>query len=505
MDLKTDLKYSKNSRPRGKLKQIGSSVPYTSYTRPLIKRLEIYENTFKFEPVIQQGINLVIDALIGALGEVEHPDKEIQEFCRYNLSRQQDLYCVDLITKIKEVTKITLWSGFSVTEPIYELEEGNVFLKDYITYHPTSLIIRTNKKGQLVENEDSFEGPHLKSGIYQTSFNNNTGETQLPLWKVALITYNQEFNNYYGRSIIENCYRWHVLKEAITDMMLTTLDHYGNPTTLVYVPKVMSGESEVNPITGETRPLSIQEVLHKQISDEYTPSNSNYLFIPFSDPQLKPSAQILSGTNNLGSSFLEAIKHCQTEIIRNLLIPYSLLSADNASADTFSERQIEIFNRIVSSLYKSIVVPFVNQTLYKLVKYNFNRESAKFPPVLPLRKTTRPEARVALMQMIRGLTEIGYLNPRNDSDWMSVREMVDALDRDMDKEDKKFVEDILVKPKEKPKPVVAKQEKSDKPNKGGTGSTNNTNNPEGSVKGSGSPGRPTGKPEPLSNSRLLKK
>lgn len=493
-NIETDVKYNSNSRPRGRLKQLGASIPYTAYNRPLIKRLEIYENTFKYEPVIQQATDILIDALIGALGPVEHPDPEIQDFCRYSISRHEDTYCVDLFAKLREVIRITLWAGFSVTEPIYEIANSAILLKDYVTYHPSTIIIRTNRLGQLIENEVSYEGPHLKSGVYQTT-TTKYHEVQLPLWKIALLTYNKEFNNYYGTSLIESCYRWHVLKEAYIDMMTTTIDRYGNPLTMITVPKISSGELRVNPITGEQSTLQMHELLQEQLANGYNASDSNFLLLPFMENNTRPQAQVLTGSNNLGTVFLEAIKYCEGQILRNLLIPFNLMDQSEATKDSFAERQIEIFNRVIVSLYRTIVVPFVNQTLYRQVKYNFTRESANTPPKLPLRKTTRPEARVALMQMIKGLTETGYLNPTSEADWSSIREMVDALHRPMDSGDLKFVKDVLVEPRKKPKPA-APGANPKAPGGSGTKST---------PQGAGKEGRPTGSVTPQQESRPRKK
>lgn len=495
-DIKTDVKYNSNSRPRGKLKQVGASIPYTSYNRPLIKRLEIYENTFKYEPVIQQAVDILIDALLGALGPIEHPDSDIQDFCRYSISRHEDNYSVDLFTKLREVARITLWAGFSVTEPVYEIDNSAILLKDYVTYHPSTIIIRTNRFGQLVENEESYEGPHLKSGVYQTT-TTKYHEVQLPLWKIALLTYNREFNNYYGTSIVENCYRWHVLKEAYVDMMTTTIDRYGNPLTMVTVPKVSSGETRVNPITGETSTLQMHELLQEQLANGFTASDSNFLLLPFIENNTRPQAQVLSGTNNLGTVFLEAIKYCEGQILRNLLIPFNLLEQSETTKDSFAERQIEIFNRVITSLYRTIVIPFVNQTIHRQVKYNFTRESVNIPPKLPLRNAARPESRVALMQMIKGLTETGYLNPSNEADWLSIREMVDALHRPMEKDDLKFVKDILIEPRKKPAPSA---------NGNSSNKVDGNGNPiKTTPQGAGKEGRPVGNVAPQQESRPRKK
>ena len=53
------------------------------------------------------------------------------------------------------------------------------------------------------------------------------------------------------------------------------------------------------------------------------------------------------------------------------------------------------------------------------------------------------------MQMVKGLTENGYLNPTNSVDWQMVRQMVRIAERTLDDKDKKFINDMLIVPRQK--------------------------------------------------------
>ena len=393
---------------------------------------------------------------------------------------------------IKSAIHTAMWAGFSVTENLYENYNGNLLLSDFITYHPASITIKTNKKGRLTEGEETTYGVMTpSSGIYQYT---HVGDTRLPLWKTTLLINEFEFNNYYGKSIVEGCYRWHVLKEAYNDMMTIVLDRYGNPLTVVSYPKIDTGLSYTNPITGEAEPLTNQQYLENQLSQNTT--DNAFLLLPFLEANMKPDVKVLTGNNNLGDVFLNAIEYCERKIARNLLLPYGFLELDaKAQRQTTNERHIEVFNRVIHNLYKSFVIPFVNQSYFQLQKFNFNRESAKIPPRIPISKFTRPEDRVAMMQMIKGLTENGYFNPRNANDWGMVREMVDALDRKQTSDDLKFIEELLIIPRQ-PNPSqgagVADPER--KANRGSRTS-------EGKVKPTGDSGRPTGVSTPLQKPR----
>jgi hypothetical protein len=491
--MKTDIPYNSSARPRSRVKQVGHSVnPH----RPLTQRLELYESMVNYDPCIRQSLNTILDALIASLGELEHPDEEINEFLTYNQTRMQNEFNIDLSLVLKSAIKTAMWAGFSVTEPLYYVHNGSLLIQDFVTYHPATITIKTNQRGRLTEGEPTYEGgiKFPKSGIYQFSYK---GSVQLPLWKTALLINEFEFNNYYGKSLIEGCYRWHVLKEAYSDMMTIVLDRYGNPLTVVNYPKMNSGVTALDPMTGDERQLSSQEYLEQQLSNNAMSDNA-FLFLPFMDANMKPDVKVLTGTNNLGTVFLDAIAHCEKQIARNLLIPYGFMELDpHKTSSMITERHIELFNRVIHNIYKTFVIPFISQTYHQMVKFNFNRKSAEIAPSLPIRKFTRPEDRVAMMQMIKGLTENGYFNPRNATDWGMVREMVDALDRPQEADDKQFIEELIIIPRQPAPPAAGTAKK--------TASTTNperkveragNRTTEGKTNGKTAQGRPTGASSP---------
>jgi hypothetical protein len=225
--IKTDIRYSKDSRPRGKLKQIGSAYrPYLTNTllRPIFSRLREYEYVALYDTTVSAALRVLINTLIASLGEIEHQDKEIQDYCRYCIQRMQDRLGLELSFILYTLIHTTLIAGYSVSEHLYEQDDktGALVLQDIVTYHPSTILIRTNMKGRLTEDEPSYDG--FVSGIYQVGY--NQPQVQLPFWKILHLNYDSQFGNYYGRSIIETVYKWHLLKEAFIDMMATALDRY---------------------------------------------------------------------------------------------------------------------------------------------------------------------------------------------------------------------------------------------------------------------------------------
>jgi hypothetical protein len=495
-----DFVYNSNSRPRNKLKQFGSNNPYSTHSKPRSQRLLIYDNMALYEPVIRQGFEIIVGTLVGALGELTHPDPEIQAYLTTTVSRLTDMYNIDFKISLKQAIKATMQSGFSVTEALYELDKGVVYINDFSLYHPGTINIRTNLRGRLAEGEESIDSPYYKSGIYQINryrFKQGQSETMLPLWKIAYLHNPGEIRSYYGTSMLEPCYRWHVLKEAYVDMKTETLDRFGNPLTVLIMPQVNSTAVDVDIHTGEERILSSQEYLQKQIESNNL-GDGSFLFLPYLDPSLKPEVQTLTTGNNIGDMFIKAVKFCEQQMVRCLLVPYGFIEGELSSNSDVSERQIELFNKLISYCYRQFVVPYVSQTFHRAIKFNFNRESANQPPILPLRNITRPEQRVALMQTIKGLTDTGYLNPTDPVDWAWVRDTVESIPREQTKKDVEFVKQLLVYPRQPKEDSIQPGKK-----KVTTGETvpNRDRSTEGKVKGEGGKGRPSGVSSPLQKPR----
>ncbi|EKQ70389.1 hypothetical protein OsccyDRAFT_0676 [Leptolyngbyaceae cyanobacterium JSC-12] len=491
-----DVPFNPNSRPRNKLKQLGDYKSIAGhYRRPMAQRLLEFEQIALFDTTVSYVLFILIDTLISLLGPIEHPDKEIRDFLRENIDvlgglpgaknedeekSNSDFKSSQIYQALYRAIHCSLWAGFSTSEVLYTVNKGRLFIEDFLTYHPATIIVRPNKKGRLTEGEPTHE--HRPSGIYQqTGLLNyaSPGETQLPLWKTVHLPRLSFYGNYYGTSAIEPIYKWHLLKEAFIDMQAIALDRSGTPIVAITIPVYNTNQTEVDPVTGEERQLTTQEILERQTQTQNFGGGGNLLLLPQFDEKLPPKAQVLTSGSNVGESFEIGIDRCDRELAKGLWVPFVLFPFGNrveGMSDTY--RAMELFNRIIVNLHRQFIHPLVSQSFHQCVKQNFSRESANIAPWFPIRQTTRPEDRVALMQMISGLTDRGYFNPLNDQDWLMVREMVDAISRAPNDVDRKFINDMIIVPKQ--------------PAPGGSS--------KGSVRGKGvGAGRPTGTSAPKSN------
>jgi hypothetical protein len=497
------VKFNKNERPRGRMKQFGAyAIGYSGgWLRPRhFERLREFHTIAQTDSTVSYCLFVLIDTLLASLGQITHPDPEIEQYLRQNIERLGGFNAEDklfrfsfLYSRFFRMIFDVMWAGFSTTEMLFDVDdEGKLWISDFITYHPASILVRTNRRGRLTDGEPSWTG--LQSGIWQTGVNPEVaGEVRLPLWKVCHLVRNEAYGNYYGVPLIESAYRWCLYKEAFADMYSVALDRYGNPIIAITYPVYTTGQVEIDPETGQERNLTTQELIERQLTNEAFTGGGNVLLLPQVDPHMIPKVDIVTSGNNVGSMYIDAMELCNQEIARALLVPYGLVSNDPRSDGKMTQRQMELFNRILTSIHAEYIRPILSQTFHRLIKDAFRgRDSAGICPRMDIRQTTRPEDRVALMQMISGLTDRGYFNPMNPDDWKMVREMVDSPIRPQEPADRDFVNKMLIVPK-MPPPAPAPAASSSKKKSGGT--------KRGSVKGQGvGAGRPIGTSAPKNKS-----
>lgn len=493
--METDNTFNKNSRPRGKLGQVGSSAKSnssTAYNINLLSRLDDYEYARLYDTTTAACFKIIINTVVSSLGDIEHEDPDIEEFLKYNvLYLEQNTPMSSLKNMMKLALDVAKWSGASVSEKIFTVNKsdnynGALLLSDLITYHPKSIIIRPNKQGRLVEGDIGLDG--RPTGIYQRVYSQQ--EVLLQKWKIVHLVNNLSFNSFYGRSDIETIEKHILLKEYLLDLRTEALRSFGAPLVAVTVPVLNTTETEVDPTNGNVKVLTTFDATKRDLQNTYLESEGKLLLLPFSDPSMKPEAKSVTSGTNVGSSFEQALVSCDKDIARGMGVPYIMLSSD-VTIRSGAERQIEIFNQVIADIYESLVVPFINQLFCNVIQENFKgRESALLPAKITFKNKIRPEDKVAMMQMITGLTSKGYYNPLSENDWDMVREMVGSENRKMDSEDIKYINDILITPLEK-----------DNGKPGGSSNPERDRTKEGNVKGQGNTGRPVGVSKPLQTPR----
>lgn len=458
-----DRRFESRRQIRGASRQQGS-IPVGTL-RPSLQKLKTYEQMVYQDTTLFTALNIMVKSILSTVGTVYHPDPEIKEFLQYNVQKLQDKTNQNLNEILFQAIFTTLWAGFSVSENLYNLDMGTLFLDGIVTYPPNTIIIRPDVNGMLTENKPT-PGGYWKSGIYQTP-NRFRPEKQLPFWKIIYVANNAAFGNYYGYSAVAPCYKWHRLKDALIDMMAVALDRYGNPLLYVKMPVYPTNQTTIDPATGEERSLTTQDVFQETIQNLDT--NGNILFLPQQDGANKPEVGSLTTGNNIGSTFIDAIRFVTEQEILPLGIPPFLITNELNNNEQGVERRMELYYGNMEHYRNLLLQPIARQAFSRLIEYNFNRESTRYAASFSRVYSDRAEDRVAMMQVVTGMTKSGYFNPLNPTDHQMVRQMVRALDRPHDKKDVDFIKKVLLEevqpgrpvgvstPLDKPRPVSGRK------------------------------------------------
>ena len=445
MPVSGDLSYLSKSAARGKFAQLGSFSLQDAIRRPLIARLRLYERMWRQDLTIKTALHTEVNSIVGTIGELTHPDPEIAEFLNDNIKQLEDEHGKSWQSCLSTIQHTSFWAGYSLTEIMFDLKFGQLYLHDLLTYHPSTCLIYPDKHGRLTEGKPSMDGYH-KSGFYQVGLNPLQAEIKLPLWKTLYLANESDYGNYYGRSLIAPSYKWYRLKEAIIDMMAAALDKTGSRMTAISMPSYALPEKRLDVSTGQERPITTLDLVREQL--ENTEGAPEFLFLPQQSPDNKATVSSVSMFDSVGSMFLDAIAYADQESTKHIL-PYFLISDQQSPGNAEArERRMEAYYNALDTHRRNLTSVVLRKVMMPLVEWNFSRASAKIAPTFTRVYSDRPEDRVATMQMVKGLTDTGYLNPTNPQDWDMVRQMVRLSDRKMDEEDLKFIQEIVINPKQ---------------------------------------------------------
>ncbi len=427
--------------------QLGRATSYTSngetfsFTRkPSYYQLAAWDDARRKEPLIKQGLEYLVLAIVSKIGSYSHPDPEIDDFVQANIENKIKGW-------IANIAMTALWSGFGVSEINYTNKVGpggipQTWFDDVINFHPLQVTLMLNDYG-VVKDGDRIMSSPFKSGIYvpapytaiQRPAKNREymgSLVRLPKSKRVYVALNNEGNNPYGRSILESVLPYHLFKEAYRDMMTVALDRYGTPLVYAIVPPLDTKEMIEEP-DGTVRPKTLQEMTVEQMQN--LSNESVLVFTQISKDQPVQLGALTTG-NNFSDAFQQAMDMCDLNMLHGLGIP-NLLIKDNHSrmgSGGASERQLEIFNAFVGSLFDLIVGAFVEQAIAQLIQFNFDPK--KNPKAYNAGKIQKKPTRVnelkVVTESIKALTELGFINPTNPVDFRYVRELIDLPGREPD-------------------------------------------------------------------------
>lgn len=460
---KTNALYRKRPAQFG---QVGRATGYISsgdyfspITKPHYYQLAAWDSARRNEPIIFDGINKIALSVKAKLTPYIHKDTVIQEFVRHNLHQ--------LSKWVYNQTISLLWSGYASSEIIWTRKIGpggvpQVWIEDVITYHPSQVELKLNLHGRLTHGEkvptsQYLTGVWVPVPLYYTKApdqsSNFTGNlVRLPRSKVIHISLHGDSNNPYGTSIITPILKYHLFKEAFRDMMAVALDRYGTPLIWGVVPPQETDEV-IQDLDGTERRLSLHEVATREL--ENMRSETGIIFTQI-DKDHPVKLEALTTGNNFADSFQQAIDMCDHNMMRGMSIPNLIMKDDRTGLGTggSSERQVELFQHFIDSIYEVVIDGFLSQCVKQLIQYNFdprlNKDAYDKGSLIP--KPFRASDIATIASVIQIIDNLGYLNSENETDWQFVRNLISAPTREQDSKDISKIKSIRIKSSPPPKP-----------------------------------------------------
>lgn len=429
------------------LGQIGRATSYvsigesfTSAIKPHYYQLAAWDEARRKEPIIKDGIDKIVLSVISKIGDYVHPDPSVNDFVNANLH--------SLKRWVAELTSSSYWSGFGVSEIIWERREGpkgidQVWIDDIISYHPSQVEFKLNLHGRLTHGE-KLPTDTLRTGIWvpsppdtvaykpRSDSDKNGNRIRLPRSKVIHTCLGGEGNNPYGTSQLIPVLQYHLFKEAFKDMMAVALDRYGTPLIYAVVPPQSTSEQVQEP-DGSLRSKSYREVVAESLSD--LRSETAIVFEQINkDHPVKLEA--LTTGNNYADAFKEAIDMCDHNMMVGLGIP-NLIVRDTRSglgSGSSAENQVQMFHTFISSIFDVVINDFINYAITQLISYNFDIRNRSLSSSkghikkIPFRFADL----LVLGDVIKNWTELGYINPSNQEDFNQVRSYLELPQRKVD-------------------------------------------------------------------------
>jgi hypothetical protein len=330
------------------------------------------------ESVIKQGLEYIEAAVVNRIGNYSHPNTQIDSFVQANITGS-------IKSWVRDALRTALWSGYSVQEINWMQKTGpnaevQTWIEDLISYHPLQVTLVPNDYGVLKDG-DTVTDKVYKSGVWvplpankiaNKSKNSDTvgGLVRLPKSKRVYIAYRNESTNLYGKPLIQACLPWHLYKQAFTEILFHALSRYASPLIYIKVPQQDTSEFITEP-DGVVRPKTMQEKASEMLRDL---DNESALVFTQVSKEMPIEVGALTTGNNFADSFTNAIDLADDNMRGILGIP-NLLMKDNigglGSGGT-SERQVEQFNKMITSLFDFVIQPILNQAILQLIQYNFD-------------------------------------------------------------------------------------------------------------------------------------
>lgn len=343
------------------------------------------------DPQIKTGVNILTFFLLSR-------EMKVTSFSESNEDKNATLFIQEVLknmkTKTRQVRKnvySAIQYGFSANEIVFTTNNEN-----QIVLHGIYPIDRGT-----VNHEETFKFNKSTGDLEAIiQLDSEGNEIKIPVDKLLLYSFDSQFNNPAGESILDSLYDTHYVKGRYNKWLAIFLEKHASPTL---VGKISDAST------------NYKDTMREQL-DEIRQGRTN-MTIGESD-----NVEVLESQNK-GEAFFNALERIDDIIFRSLFIGNLLLGQTSTGSYSQAQTQLTVTKMILDGVHEEVAIVF--QELFdKLIMYNF--EETVNPPKVVFEKFEEKDIK-ALLESLKPYFDNGNLD--GDSQWF--REVIASAIKDL--------------------------------------------------------------------------
>lgn len=446
-------------------KQRGTPIPalfnqfYKFIQNPSTVSVETFKRMVDTDDTIGSGVDFLTTCLAARLGRYVHPSNEITEWINLALEKMDNGF----ESAIKELLGAA-WSGFAVQEKVWANDPDVGFVvKKLVSLPPTTILFETERTGELTKDgilqyQRNYNPANLAfgaGGFFGFGFTNSargtsrndpyakfgdfafpirTGNTysylsvRIPVEKCIHYAFDAsgKFGNPYGRSLLRRAYKWHVMKDAFTQMLSIALDRKGTPLTVVFAdPSVTLIDPEKSAAGVSNRGRQVGKRADQAALDAFKNiHNDSVIVLPGKKGQMFEVDPISQDAN--ADAFIASIDLCNKSILRALLVPSLIFgNGDGTGSYALGQEHAKTFDKILDGMLCGLKRTLQNQLIAHLIHYNFPKSAWKKDGIGGFSKVELSTDEVQKeIQVIEAAVNIGAIDMNDLKDLNVIREKI---------------------------------------------------------------------------------
>lgn len=309
-----------------------------------------YKKMLDNDDCIFSGMEYLERHILKTIGDYTHEKEEIETSIRRRLERMEGSF----LGKCGEILGASLSFGFSVTEPIWRLQDGELWPVDLQILNPTSIYLDIHKSGPR-KNKLKWIRQWWRHGQW---------EADIPLHKAILYTHGGRFGNLYGTSRLKRCWSLWKAKQRLLAAYMITLERYGCPLSIA---KCADPEGYVTTKSG--RRMTLGQYL-TEVMDSLSVKGS--CVIPAS-----VELEIIKHQGGpLGTDFLEALQWINQQMHLAIGLPSLITSAGKVGSHSLGQQHADSFNLLKEAIFDEFTEVLLEQLIRPMIEWEWGPQES---------------------------------------------------------------------------------------------------------------------------------